>query len=345
MDMDSFAKQVNFKKCVEIFLVYLKETHHERFDKHHDAISSMLTSIFRHMIGSQAMAGKSLQDLNIIALTNLKNVFGRNQSIVSMSRQEGRLVALTHASKSKQRFILEFCDSGSNITKIQILKVIIPMEFVDSRSMTPRQTENVTHVLVKVMDDAIPLVFESSYKSTNHRIHAVFKGLCDECQIVECPEETKSFTIQILRPNKGLYLNRNTSHRIKSIERNALNSLISIVIVKSSDILHEFVCGDTINVVGYSLMHDPSVLFKHVSETDVKLLNRYINRALGHEIVQMDSDDGVWTLCIRYEETSTVIESTSFLDVLQSHRGQTLSHAFASNASLQPCCILRRWVA
>lgn len=356
--MESFAKQHNFDKCLDIFLVFMKETHSTEFNQHRDVAASTLSNIFQSMIGSidQTLAGKSLQELNIVALTNMKGAFLKKKKQVKL-KGKVELIAL-NTSTQDGRYVLEYnvADNGLAVKKIKCLKLIIPMERVDARSFVAQECESVTHVALKVMDSVIPFVFETSYRSVSHRIHTVFSVVCDEFQEIEFHKPVTSYTIQILRPhinvdtntnsNQMLYLVRKPCHAIHRIERNTLNSFVTIVISQPVEEERSFVVGDTICIRGYALIYTPSLLHRHISENDVLAVNMFVNRQFGHEVIQVSMEDHLMSVCIRCSESSqTTMDKTNILDVLQANREHnSIKQAEAINVSLQPCCIVQTWL-
>lgn len=349
--MESFAKQDNFDKCLEMFISFMKETHDKTFEKHRDVCASTLSTIFQNIIGThdQSIPQKSLQDLNVIALTNMKGSFLQKKKPRTHTTDKVEIIALSNNVRQEhgQRYVLEHQQNNKeSILKIKLLKVVIPVEVVDTRSITSKECETLTHILLQVMNVTIPFTFDTSYRTANHRIHAVFKGVSDEFQVIEFPNPVNSFSLQIKRPinHGGLYLQRSPFHVVQSITRNALNSFLNVSV--NSKTIHDFVAGDHICISDFAIAYSPSIIYKQVTEADVNALNLFITRASGHDIIQSDYDESLEIVCLSVsccETTQTTIEKTHMLDVLQAHRSSS-SVARVINVSLQPCCILQKWL-
>ena len=205
--------------------------------------------------------------------------------------------------------------SFKNIRSIQVGRVIIPDEIIENYNIQPLAPTRTAfnhefsfsypYLILRIAEfddvydgtnDAIrksfcKLVYHKSYKAPNGRGYIILKPLqCEKKTFYPSPLSTLNrLTVSLLKPNGFLLNNSSDSHKIWKVYYDAFNPFYYSVTTNIFFDKNEYFIGDVIMVKGFEISGTSLPMAE-------KVLNDYINRPEGHEVMQIGdvNDNGFW---------------------------------------------------
>ena len=197
-----------------------------------------------------------------------------------------------------------------NIAAIKAMRLIVPNEVIETKTMLnfPKYVQHHDHKLaypylllhIDELSDVYDgfnqtvqrafaqFVYDTSYRCPNGRGYVVMKLAQDESKIFY-PQNLSAIqrlTFSIRKPSGALLNENRDDYNVMKVEYESYNTLyIKIVVDKYFD-KNEFYIGDSVIVRNFS-MYRPASAPPDMPMNDFTLMNQFINRPEGHEILQL----------------------------------------------------------
>jgi hypothetical protein len=195
-----------------------------------------------------------------------------------------------------------------NIASFKITKLIIPMEIVEDRTLSNIPKQNYQHEFsfsfpyVHVNIDQIQdvyegsndnirkstalFIFDSAYKAPNGRGYVMLKPMQDEEKsFYPVPLGSLSqLSVSVRKPNGALYNHSMDNHKVIKLEYEEFNRLYIKVVVDKYFDKNELSIGDIVMVKDASIV---KTIASQQPDSVYRDFNSFLNRAEGHEIVQL----------------------------------------------------------
>jgi hypothetical protein len=192
----------------------------------------------------------------------------------------------------------------TNVVAAQVVRVVIPMEIIDERTAANVPKSNFRHEFsmavpyfgIRIAEfsgtydgpgDAVQgavcqLVFESSYKAANGRGYVVLRSMQDERrEFRPRPLDMLSrLTMSLVRPTGALFNSSLDDANLWRVEYDLINAQYLRLYTARFFDKNEFYKGDSVLIKGFAIS---SVQFA----TGASDLNEFINRAEGHDVLQI----------------------------------------------------------